>query len=158
MNRSMPAIEDFLETTKPFFHKMHAVVFIDFPNAPKDTGIEFIFTKWKGVKYSINDYRYLLYLDYMKEHPEYEQVLIVDMKDVKYGRDPWEYFRRSPRNIFIGSQPDLDIVWMKRRQRMCWGHRRDNNSGPKKVKKVVSLMRPYKRKYIQTNAGNQLRK
>jgi len=153
MKRNMPAIEDFLETTKPFFHKMHAVVFVDFPNAPKDTGIEFIFTKWKGVKYSINDYRYLLYLDYMKDHPEYEQVLIADMKDVKYGRDPWEYFRRRPRNIFIGSQPDIDVVWMRRRQRMCWGHRKDHSAGPKKVKRVMGLMRPYKRKYIQPNAG-----
>lgn len=158
MNVSMPAIQDFLETTKPFFDKMHVVFFIDFKNPPKDTGIEFIFTEWKGISYSINDYRYMLYLDYMKKHDWYKQVLIIDMKDVKYGRDPWIYFQESQNSIFIGSQPEIDIIWMKRRQRMCWGNRTKQKVGPEEVKETMSILRrsvmkPQKKIYIMTNAG-----
>jgi len=154
MNLSMPAIEDFLETTQPFFHKMHAVVFIDFQNPPENSGIEFVYTEWKEVKYSINDYRYFLYLDYINSHDPYEQILIVDMKDVKYGRDPWEYFENSDKNIFIGSEPEMNIVWMKRRQRKCWG--KGYSSGPQAVVTVMEKIRnhrPKKPLYIMTNAG-----
>lgn len=54
---------------------------------------------------SLNDERYLCYLDWLKAHPEVERVFLVDLFDVEFFRDPFELMDDQQWDIYCGGDP-----------------------------------------------------
>ena len=73
-------------------------------------------------KLSINDYRFLVYNDWLKCN-KYKFILMVDLADVFFWKDPFEYMEeKTAHSLFIS--PDLGTLatngWMKHNFRKCY--------------------------------------
>ena len=138
-------IDDYIE---PFMNKtVKIVLFVDFENLPTDIPVTFIYVSFKNVTYSINDYRFFLYLEFLNAN-EFSQVLMTDLSDVRFGRDPFEYFVYVNRtNLYIGNEEKRNFVWMNSRKKECW----NLNKEPELVNKSMESLK--KHKFIQVNAG-----
>ncbi len=55
---------------------------------------------------SVNDERYLCYLEWLQAHTEVERVFIVDLFDVEFFRDPFALMDDSRYDIYCGGDPD----------------------------------------------------
>ena len=71
--------------------------------------IKFIYKKTHQV-FSLNDYRYFIYLDYINEHPEIENIFMTDGNDVTVVNDPFTFIK--PRNIYVGSEIKGDKMYV----------------------------------------------
>jgi len=73
---------------------------------------------------SVNDQRYLLYLRYIQKHDgEYDFVLVTDLHDVSFAKDPFEYMRSNIEfNLFSGSESRKSewSGWCQQRIRVCY--------------------------------------
>lgn len=54
-------------------------------------------------RYPLNDQRFLVYRQFLRNHPEIEKVFLTDLSDVRVARDPFPEVK--PGLIYVGSQP-----------------------------------------------------
>ena len=73
--------------------------------------------------------------------------LMVDLSDVRFGRDPFQYFEKSGKNLLIGAEEKLNIPYMNAVSSKCW----ERENWPEKVK--VAMQKLKERTFIQVNAG-----
>jgi len=155
MRMNLTIVYTFLSRTQGFIDNMHVVLFVDWKHIPTDTPIEFIPVDFQGVTNGINDYRYFLYRDYLLEHEQYDRILTVDFKDVKYGRDPFELMASMPeKKLFVGSEPRKKgakyLRWMGAKSGNCFG---GVKFAPQRIRNAYHTLKVSPEDYIFTNAG-----
>tara|TARA_Y100001970_G_scaffold186363_1_gene226664 strand:+ start:8407 stop:9213 length:807 start_codon:yes stop_codon:yes gene_type:complete len=74
----------------------------DFIKKYQTNKIKFEYVNPKSFKYSLNDQRFVIYLDYLKKHPEIEKVFMTDGNDVKVVQDPFKYIKKA--KYYVGSE------------------------------------------------------
>jgi len=155
MRMNLTIVYTFLSRTHHFIDNMHVVLFVDWKHIPTDTPIEFISVDFKDVTNGINDFRYFLYRDYLLEHEQYDRILTVDFKDVKYGRDPFELMSSMPeKKLFVGSEPRKKgakyLRWMGAKSGNCFG---GVKFAPQRIRDAYHTLKVSPQDYIFTNAG-----
>jgi len=145
--------KSFYDSISIFINHTDVVIFIDFDVAKFDTeipDIKFINVDFTDIHYTINDYRYFLYLDYLKKN-EYDLVLTADISDVRYGRDPFEFFLQREERLFTNEENDWEVYvpWMRKKHFDCYGT--DPRWGPKCVR--TAMMMIGNSDYFLANAG-----
>ncbi|MEM8960186.1 MAG: hypothetical protein AAGD38_01795 [Acidobacteriota bacterium] len=65
--------------------------------------IRFVYRDPAHFRYSLNDHRFVLYRDYLVEHPEIERVFMTDGNDVAVKRNPFADLVEGL--VYVGSQP-----------------------------------------------------
>jgi len=77
--------------------------------------IDFEYVDPAEFEYSVNDYRFFRYLDYIERRPELQAVFMTDGNDVRVVNDPFPNLR--PDRIYVGSE--MEVIdgnqWMQRR-------------------------------------------
>ena len=59
---------------------------------------------------SLNDDRYFHYLQYIETHPHLTYILMTDIADVTFLRDPFELMRMFDHHLFIGEGALLNSI------------------------------------------------
>lgn len=69
----------------------------------------------ESFRYSLNDYRFFIYLDYLRRHPDIGYVFMTDGNDVKVVTNPFPQLRSD--RLYVGSEPGDARTnrWMQRR-------------------------------------------
>ena len=65
--------------------------------------IKFVYKKTHKI-FSLNDYRYFIYLDYINNHPEIENIFMTDGNDVTVVNNPFKFINNK--NIYVGTEPN----------------------------------------------------
>lgn len=106
-------------------------------------GIQFEFVSPDEFEYSLNDYRFVIYERYLRNHPEIEAVFMTDGNDVAVVQEPFSMI--DPKRVYVGSEMEFieDSQWVKRRFYFL-------NQGPAQFPMPKSLFR---RKHRVYNAG-----
>ena len=78
-----------------------------------------------------NDYRFYLYNDYLKKHPEVRYAVATDMRDVKFFADPFKQMEVIGDYVYIGMDVSFylsgwDHSWLSGVIRQC--HKKDANT------------------------------
>ena len=95
----------------------HAVIFHDgltedFQNRMKNLYSHVHFQRIDVEERSPNDYRFYLYHQYLSLHPEIQNIVFTDIRDVTYLNDPFEVMRVIGDYIFIGVDvPFYENAW-----------------------------------------------
>ena len=76
---------------------------------------------------STNDARFYAYLKYLREHSEIDRVLLTDISDVVFQKDPFELMTLLGDKVYIGTDIDIfpnmrSMPWIKTRLRDCFGN------------------------------------
>lgn len=99
---------------------LHGTVFHDgmsdrFINRYTTDRIDFEYVDPSEFEYSVNDYRFFRYLDYIESRPELQAVFMTDGNDVRIVNNPFVDLR--PDRIYVGSE--MEVIdgnqWMHRR-------------------------------------------
>ena len=73
---------------------------------------------------SLNDDRYFHYLQYIETHPHLTYILMTDIADVTFLRDPFELMRMFDHHLFIGEGALLNSIgssaWLRNNVRECF--------------------------------------
>ena len=77
--------------------------------------IRFVYVPPERFAYSVNDYRFVIYHEYLTDHPEIEFAFMTDGNDVQVVQNPFEQIR--PDRLYVGSEPEYiqDSRWLQRR-------------------------------------------
>ena len=67
---------------------------------------------------SPNDYRFYLYNEYLWSHPEIENVVLTDMRDIKFLNDPFEVMRLIGDYVYMG----IDVTFYENSWSHGWLH------------------------------------
>lgn len=126
---------------------LYGVIFHDgmsdeFINQYQTAKIRFEFVDPVEFIFSLNDYRYFIYLKFLEANANYEQVFMTDGNDVKVVRNPFENLRQD--RIYVGSETGnfKTNKWIQRRVWLL-------NSGSK----TYRFKLPWRRTNIIYNAG-----
>jgi len=146
--------KEFYFSISIFISHTDIVIFIDFEQTKfgmEIPGIKFIKVDFTDVRYTINDYRYFLYLDYLKENADYDLALMADISDVRYGRDPFEFFLQRKEKLFTNEENDWEVYvqWMRQKYFNCYAM--DPNLGPECIRTAMSAVG--NNDYFLSNAG-----
>ena len=127
-------------------HGIAGVVFHDHLTATfiKEHGDSLRYEQVKLGQRTINDERYIHYLDYLERHTELEYVLMTDISDVLLvGRNVFEAMReldssKGFRHIFIGQDialiPNIGLFpFLKDKMKICFGKDYNTNGGTKSL-------------------------
>lgn len=105
---------------------LHGVIFHDgmseeFINRYQTPKIRFEYVDPSEFTYSLNDYRYFIYLRFFETHPAYDHVFMTDGNDVKVVQNPFVNLR--PDRVYVGSEEgDFRAnKWIQRRVRLLNG-------------------------------------
>lgn len=145
----------FYHSISIFTNHTDVVIFIDFDAKEKFSterpDIKFININFHGIRYTINDYRYFLYLNYLKENDNYDLVLMADISDVRYGRDPFEFFLQREERLFTNEENDWEVYvpWMRKKHYDCYG--KDARWGPECIR--TAMLGIGNGDYFLANAG-----
>lgn len=156
MKKSSNVLYKLHRRTRHFSHRAHIVVFVDWidlVDKVAELPIEVVYINKTTVNWSINDYRYFLYLSYLRLNTQYQRALMVDLKDVQYGRDPFELMASMPeKKLFVGSQPDRNkyLAWMGAKAKQCFG---GFSTAPQRIREAYHTLKVDPEKYVLTNAG-----
>ena len=113
------------------FHDELSAAFVDRWTHPQ---VEFQLYKPRTPR-SINDERYLCYLEWLEAHPEVDRVLVVDLFDVEFFKDPFTVMDDSRYDIYCGGDPG------------------QFNDGLNREKMIEAFGEPWYEKEIKLNAG-----
>ena len=76
---------------------------------------------------STNDARFYSYYQYLREHPDIDKVLLTDISDVEFQKDPFQLMSLLGDWLYVGT--DIDIFpnmkmmpWIEERLRTCFGN------------------------------------
>jgi len=157
MKYDIEILNEFLRQVKPFSENLHCALFIDWEDTP-DVSIEFVYADFTKTDFSINDYRYFLYRDYLAQHTQFQQILMIDLKDVKYGRDPFELMASmSDKKLFVGTELDRTHYrkYLKYKLKFCFGDLWDKGDSPERIFDAFVFARDKskKDKTLLINAG-----
>ena len=85
-------------------------------------------------KRSLNDDRYFHYLQYIEKNPHLTHILMTDIADVTFLRDPFELMRMYDHHLFIceATKIDSDSIgsskWLRKKIRVCFLNNKQLNS------------------------------
>ena len=105
-------------------HRLNAVVFYD---DLSPTFIEWYqrdhiqFEHRSLGKYSVNDERFLGYLDYVTAHPNLTRLFMTDLFDVQFLGDPFSVFDDEQYDLYIGSEDSLPGKWLAHKYKISYG-------------------------------------
>ena len=90
---------------------------------------------------STNDARFYVWYRYLIDHPTISHVLLSDISDVEYQKDPFHLMDLLGNWLYIGQDIDLfpnmeSMPWLMRRLRQCFGDESVNSGEVSKVKKL----------------------
>ena len=76
---------------------------------------------------STNDARFYTYYDYLLRHPEIESVLLTDISDVSFQRNPFELMSLLGDWLYVGTDIDIfpdmrSMPWIRERLSGCFGN------------------------------------
>jgi len=148
-------IDQFLLDVSKFLDDCHIVMFIDWKfEVDSSLPIEFVYVDFNGIEYSTNDYRWFLCYNYIAKHKKFKWILMADFKDVKYGRNPFKFFRGSSLKLFSGSEnieSGRYLPWLKKKFQNCYRGQKTRENG--RVKDILDLVEKDKSKYFYPDAG-----
>lgn len=95
---------------------LNGVIFHDglnsqFINKYKTTKITFVYTDTNKSNYSLNDFRFIIYYDYIKKNTYLKNIFMTDGNDVKLVMSPFNKFNK----LCVGSEESLikDNLWIQ---------------------------------------------
>ena len=118
----------------------HAIIFHDgltedFQNRMKNLYSHVHFQKIDVEGRSPNDYRFYLYHQYLSLHPEIQNIVFTDIRDVTFLNDPFEVMRVIGDYIFIGvGRTFYENSWSNEVTQLILRRCHSNDSGSKWVK------------------------
>lgn len=76
---------------------------------------------------STNDARFYVYYKYLREHPEIDKVLLTDISDVIFQRNPFQLMSLLGDLLYVGTDIDIfpnmrTMPWIETRLRGCFGN------------------------------------
>jgi len=155
MTFNQSLIDEFLNNVDKFLYDCHIVMLIDWQfEVDSSLPIEFVYVDFDGIDYSMNDYRWFLYYNYIAKHKRYKWILMADFKDVKYGRNPFKFFRQSSLKLFSGSESSESeryFPWLKKKFENCYRGKKTRENG--RVKEILDLVEEDKSKYFYADPG-----
>lgn len=81
---------------------------------------------------------------------------MADFKDVKYGRNPFKFFRGSSLKLFSGSEnieSGRYLPWLKKKFQNCYRGQKTRENG--RVKDILDLVEKDKSKFFYPDAGKE---
>jgi succinate dehydrogenase hydrophobic anchor subunit len=90
---------------------------------------------------STNDARFYAWYQYLIDHPTISHVLLSDISDVRYQKDPFDLMDLLGDWLYIGQDIDLfpnmeSMPWLMKRLRQCFGDKSVDSGEVSKVKKL----------------------
>ncbi len=76
---------------------------------------------------STNDARFYSYLNYLEQHPEIHSVILTDISDVQFQKDPFELMDLLGKWLYVGTDIDIfptmhTMPWIHERLNNCFSH------------------------------------
>ena len=114
-------------------NKLKAIIFHDELTQKFRVSFHDIYVSFELVslnKRSTNDARFYSYLYYLQNNVDIRRVLITDIADVDFRRNPFELMTHLGNKLYIGT--DISVFanmaampWFKKRMKECFGHNQD---------------------------------
>jgi len=159
MDYNKTLIMDFVDNVAKFVKDTQIVMLIDWKfDVGEEVPITFVKVDFRMVPYSINDYRFFLYYEYVRNSKDkgYKYVLMTDFKDLKFGRDPFQFFHEhQKKKIFVGQETESKrnlIRWITKKAANCYKDDLDN-IGYEKAMDVLDVLQTKKDTYFYANPG-----
>jgi UDP-glucuronate 4-epimerase len=132
--RKVKMKENNFDYIKVWYHSLHehnlsAVVFHDGLSEPFTTrlssaNVQFHFSALNNR--STNDARFYIYYHYLLDHPDIQRVILTDISDVQFLKNPFTFMDLLGNMLYIGTDIDMfptmeSMGWMKKRMPQCFG-------------------------------------